>query len=340
MRIAFLGTPDFALPILEACLRAGYVALVVAQPDRPVGRSGKPQPPAAAKWAREHGVRLEQPEKVKQGRLADLLASASPDVAVVAAYGRILPPDALAVPRYGCLNVHASLLPELRGAAPAQWSIARGLSETGVTIMQMDEGLDTGDIRLQARLSIAADETGETLLAKLGEVGARSLTEALVLLERGQLPRTRQDPARATLAPMLTRDDGRVDFGRPALACDQRRRGFTPWPGAWTTLGGAVLKVHAAQVVAGPRPQASSDLRPQATSDLRPQPSDLRLEGSEPSGARPPGEILRADDAGIDVACAGSVWRLLELQLEGKKRLAAGPFLQGTRLQPGDRLGT
>ena len=332
MRIAFLGTPDFALPILEACLRAGDLALVVAQPDRPVGRSGQPQPPAAAKWAREHGVRLEQPEKVKQGRLADLLASASPDVAVVAAYGRILPPDALAAPRYGCLNVHASLLPELRGAAPAQWSIARGLSETGVTIMQMDEGLDTGDIRLQARLPIAADETGETLLIKLGAVGARSLTEALALLERGQLPRARQDPARATLAPMLTRDDGRVDFGRPALACDQRRRGFTPWPGAWTTLGGAVLKIHSAELVAGLRPQASSDLRPQA-SDLRPEDSDLSV-------ARPPGEILRADAAGIDVACAGSVWRLLELQLEGKKRLSAGPFLQGTRLQPGDRLGT
>ena len=324
MRIAFLGTPDFTLPILEACLRAGDLALVVAQPDRPVGRSGKPQPPPAARWARERGVRLEQPEKVKQGRLAALLASVAPDVAVVAAYGRLLPPEALAVPRHGCLNVHASLLPELRGAAPAQWAIARGLHETGVTIMQMDEGLDTGDILLQLPLAIDAGETGETLLPRLGALGARTLTEALGLLSRGQLPRRPQDHSRATLAPLLTRDDGRVDFGRSAQACDQRRRGFTPWPGAWTTLGGAVLKIHAAEVGAG----------------LRPQAADLRPEAEEPSAARPPGEILRADAAGIDVACAGSVWRLLELQLEGKKRLAAGPFLQGMRLQPGDRLGT
>ena len=324
MRIAFLGTPDFTLPILEACVRAGELVLVVAQPDRPVGRSGKPQPPPAAKWAREHGVRLEQPEKVKQGRLAALLAWATPDVVVVAAYGRILPADALVVPRHGCLNVHASLLPELRGAAPAQWAIARGLQDTGVTIMQMDEGLDTGDIRMQAGLTIADDETSETLLPRLGALGARSLTEALDLLARGQLTRTPQDHARATLAPILTRDDGRVDFGRPAQACDQRRRGFTPWPGAWTTLAGAVLKIHAAEVPGGFGLQASGS----------------GPETREPSPARPPGEILRADAAGIDVACAGSVWRLLELQLEGKKRLAAGPFLSGTRLQPGDRLGT
>ena len=310
MRIVFLGTPDFTLPIIEACARAGELAMVVAQPDRPVGRSAKPQQPPSAKWAREHGIRLEQPEKVKKGRLAALLASASPDVAVVAAYGRILPEDALAVPKHGCLNVHASLLPELRGAAPAQWAIARGLHETGVTIMQVDAGLDTGDIRLQKRLAIAGDETGETLLEKLGVLGAQALSEALVLLARGELPRTPQDHARATLAPLLTRDDGRVDFGRTAAESDQRRRGFTPWPGGWTTHRGAVLKIHAAAPL------------------------------DEAAPGRPPGEIVRAAAFGIDVACAGSLWRLMELQLEGKKRLAAGPFIQGTRLQAGDRLGT
>ena len=309
MRIAFLGTPDFTLPILEACARTGDLALVVAQPDRPVGRSGEPQAPPAARWAREHGVRLEQPEKLKQGRLAALLSWTAPDIAIVAAYGRLLPPDALLVPRHGCLNVHASLLPELRGAAPAQWAIARGLGETGITIMQMDDGLDTGDIRLQLSLPIAPDETAETLLPRLGALGARALTEALDLLARGQLSRTPQDHARSTLAPILTRDDGRIDFGRPARECDQRRRGFTPWPGAWTTLLGATLKIHAATPV-------------------------------DEAPGRQPGEIVRADAAGIDVACAGSVWRLLELQLEGKKRLPAGPFLQGARLQPGDRLGT
>jgi methionyl-tRNA formyltransferase len=309
MRIAFLGTPEFALPILEACARAGQLVLVVAPPDRPVGRSGKPQPPPAAQWARQRGIRIEQPEKVKQGRLAAVLASAKPDVAVVAAYGRILPPDALAVPRHGCLNVHASLLPELRGAAPAQWAIARGYRETGVTIMQMDEGLDTGDIRLQKPIAIAPDETGETLLVKLGSLGAEALTEALQLLERGKLPRIPQDHPKATLAPMLTRDDGRVDFGRTAQECDQRRRGFTPWPGAWTTLGGGVLKIHDAEPILQ-------------------------------SANQPFGEIVKVGPEGIYVACAGSVWRLLELQLEGKKRLPAASFLAGTRLQAGDRLGT
>ena len=309
MRIAFLGTPEFALPILEACAKAGELLLVVAQPDRPVGRSGKPQPPAAVRWARDHGVRVEQPERVKQGRLASILASVRPDVAVVAAYGRILPPDALAVPQHGCLNVHASLLPELRGAAPAQWAVARGYRETGVTIMQMDEGLDTGDIRLQQKLAIAPDETGETLLAKLGDLGARALTEALKLLAAGKLPRVPQDHSKATLAPILTRDDGKVDFARTAHECDQRRRGFTPWPGAWTTLRGAVLKIHAAE----PLVQSAN---------------------------QPFGEIVKAGPEAIYAACAGSVWRLLELQLEGKKRLPAGPFMAGARLQPGDRLGT
>jgi methionyl-tRNA formyltransferase len=308
MRIVFLGTPEFTLPILEACARSGELALVVAQPDRPVGRSGNPQPPPSARWAREHGVRLEQPEKVKQGRLAALLQSASPDVAVVAAYGRILPADALAAPRHGCLNVHASLLPELRGAAPAQWAIARGYSATGVTIMQMDEGLDTGDLRLQRRLAIAPDETAETLLPRLGALGADAIAEALKLLAEGKLPRTPQDHARATLAPILTREDGRIDFARTALECDQRRRGFTPWPGAWTTLGGAVLKVHAAAPLAE-------------------------------TTARAPGEIVSVGAPGIDIACGGTVWRLLELQLEGKKRLPAAAFLSGTRLQAGDRLG-
>jgi methionyl-tRNA formyltransferase len=309
MRLIFLGTPEFTLPILEVCAQAGDLRMVVAQPDRPVGRSGRPQSPPAAQWAREHGVRLEQPEKLKQGRLAALLAAEQPDVAVVAAYGRILPPDALSTPVHGCLNVHASLLPELRGAAPAQWAIARGYRETGITIMQMDEGLDTGDIRLQKKVRIADDETAETLLARLGALGASALTEALQLLQSGQLPRLRQDHSRATLAPILTRDDGKVDFGRTAQECDQRRRGFTPWPGAWTTMAGSVLKIHAAE----PLLQSAN---------------------------QPFGEIVKVGPEGVYAACAGSVWRLTELQLEGKKRMSAAAFQAGARLQAGDRLGT
>ena len=308
MRIVFLGTPECTLPILAACAAAGELSRVIAQPDKPAGRRQELLTPASARWARQRGIRVEQPEKLKLGRLAALLQAVRPDVAVVAAYGRILPADALAVPRHGCLNVHASLLPELRGAAPAQWAIARGYRETGVTIMRMDEGLDTGDIHLQRSLWVEPQETAETLLARLSQLGADALTEALSLLSRDELPRRPQDHARATHAPLLQREDGRVDFRRTALECDQRLRGFTPWPGAWTTLRGQVLKILTAEPVA-----RSTD--------------------------RPPGEVLEAAAGGIVVACARSAWRLLELQLEGKKRLPAGAFLAGARLHPGDILG-
>jgi methionyl-tRNA formyltransferase len=303
MRIVFLGTPEFTLPILEAC--ADQLVAVVAQPDKPVGRHAELRAPASKKWALEHGVPVLQPEKLKQGRLAALLASVQPDVAVVAAYGRIIPADALAVPRHGSLNVHASLLPELRGAAPAQWAIARGFSETGVTIMQIDEGLDTGDIRLQKRIAIAPNETGETLLAKLGVLGAAALREALGLLEQGKLPRIPQENAKATLAPLLTREDGRVDWTKSAFELDARRRGFTPWPGAWTTLNGQTLKIHSATPLPGVRGE--------------------------------PGTLVR--DSAV-AAGGGTAWGLEEVQPEGKKRMPADAWLLGARLQPGTRLGT
>jgi methionyl-tRNA formyltransferase len=297
------------VPILEACARVGQLAAVIAQPDRPVGRSGKPQPPPSKRWAVDRGIPVEQPEKLKKGRLAALLQRHAPDVAVVAAYGRIIPADALAVPRHGCLNVHASLLPELRGAAPAQWAIARGYSRTGVTIMQMDEGLDTGDIRLERACNIAPDETGESLLRKLAALGAEALEEALLRLERGDLPRVLQDHSRATLAPPLTREDGRAEFSRTARELDQRRRGFTPWPGAWTTASGELLKIHQAVAL--------------------------------DTGGRAPGEIVNAGPSGLDVSCgAGTIWRLLEVQPEGKKRMPASAFLAGHRLRVGDHLGS
>jgi methionyl-tRNA formyltransferase len=311
MRIVFLGTPAFALPILEACSAGGELVAVVAQPDRPVGRSGRPQPPPAKAWAQERGIEVLQPEKVKGGRLAALLGDRKPDVAVVAAYGRILPADALAAPRLGCLNVHASLLPELRGAAPAQWAIARGHARTGVTIQQMDEGLDTGDVRLQRDCAIAPDETSETLLDKLSALGASALAETLRMLEAGTLPRTPQDHARATWAPLLTREDGKVDFSRGAAELDRRRRGFSPWPGAFTVRAGGTLKIHAAHPL-----EAAAKV------------------------ADAPGTVVAAGAAGIDVACGeGSLWRLLELQPEGKKRMPAAAYLAGHPLHAGERLG-
>ncbi len=303
MRIAFLGTPELTIPLLEACARAGELVAVIAQPDRAVGRHAALQAPPSKRWALERNIPVLQPEKVKQGRLAALLNDHRPDVAVVAAYGRILPLDALRAPRLGCVNVHASLLPLLRGAAPAQWAIARGYTETGVTLMQMDEGLDTGDILLQRSLAIAPDETAESLLPRLGALGAELLPEVLAGLET--LPRIPQDHARATLAPILSRDDGKVDFSRSAFELDARRRGFTPWPGAWTTVNGAVLKIHQARPLTLPAPA--------------------------------PGTLLQ--DA--TVACgAGTAWQLIEVQPEGKKRMPASAWLQGARLKAGDRLGS
>ena len=304
MKIVFLGTPEFALPILEACAASGELVAVVAQPDRAVGRHHELQPPPTKRWAIARGIPVEQPEKVKGGRLAATLLHYAPDLAVVAAYGRILPEDALQAPRLGCLNVHASLLPELRGAAPAQWAVARGMLQTGVTIMQMDQGLDTGDLRLQRPLPIAADETGESLLHQLGPLGAEALREALSLLEKGDLPRVPQEHAKATQAPLLSREDGQIDFTRSAIELDQRRRGFTPWPGAYVPG----LKVHAARVL-------------------------------DETTARAPGEVVRATPAGIDLACGGgTVWRLLEVQPEGKKRMAAAAYLTGRPLREGERL--
>ncbi len=315
MRIAFLGTPELTIPLLEACARAGDLVAVIAQPDRPVGRHATLQAPPSKRWALERGIPVLQPEKVKQGRLAALLAGHAPDVAVVAAYGRILPADALRAPRLGCVNVHASLLPLLRGAAPAQWAIARGYAETGVTLMQMDEGLDTGDLLLQRSLAIAPDDTGETLLPRLGALGALMLPEVLARLE--SLPRVPQDHARATLAPILTRIDGKVDWTRSAFELDARRRGFTPWPGAWTTVAGAVLKIH--------------DARPLSEDGAR------ALRAGNAQAAREPGALL----AGAIVACgAGTAWELREVQPEGRKRMAASAWLQGARLIAGDRMGT
>jgi methionyl-tRNA formyltransferase len=310
LRIAFLGTPEFTLPLLEVCRESGDLVCVVAQPDRPVGRSGKPQAPPSKLWAEERKIAVHQPLKVRNGALAALLAEHRPDVAIVAAYGRILPKDALETPRLGCLNVHASLLPLLRGAAPAQWSIANGFRETGVTLMQMDEGLDTGDMLLQRKVAIDDSETGESLLVKLGAVGAELLREGLLLLEAGKLIATPQDHQHATLAPILKREDGKIDWTRSAREIDERRRGFSPWPGAFTLLEGTQLKVHATVLVPA----------------------------LEAVHLVPPGEVIRTGKQGIEVACgAGSALRITELQPEGKKRMPASAFLAGHPLAAGTR---
>jgi methionyl-tRNA formyltransferase len=312
MRIAFLGTPAFAVPALDALASAGHeVAAVVAQPDRPAGRGQDLREPATKGWARARGVPVLQPLKVRDGELARQLAALAPDLLVVVAYGRILGEDLLRLAPQGAVNVHASLLPRYRGAAPIQWAVAEGERETGVTIMQMDAGLDTGDILLQRALAIG-DDDAEALSARLAAMGGTALCEALLLLEAGVVVPVRQDGAQATLAPVLEKEHGRLDFRLPAARLAARIRGFRPWPGAFTSLGGRTLKVHAAQVLAAP------------------------VEG----GAGPAPGAARAVAGGIRVGCGeGSSLLLLEVQLEGKRRVAAAEFLMGHPLPEGTVLG-
>ncbi len=307
MRIAFLGTPAFAVPALDALVAAGHeIAVVVAQPDKPVGRHQELHEPATKRWARERAVPVLQPTKVRDGVLAGLLGALSPDLLVVVAYGRILGEDLLGLAPQGAVNVHASLLPRHRGAAPIQWAIAEGDGETGVTIMQMDAGLDTGDILLQRAIAIG-DDDAEALFPRLAALGGAALCETLRLLEAGAVVPVRQDGARATLAPVIEKDHGRLDFRMPAARLTARMRGFRPWPGSFTSLGGRGLKVHAAA--------AGGDA------------------GLAPGAAR-------AVPGGILVGCGeGSSLLVTEVQLEGKRRVPAADFLMGHPLPEGTVLG-
>jgi methionyl-tRNA formyltransferase len=303
VRVVFLGTPAFAVPSLDALARAGHaLAAVVAQPDRPAGRGHALKEPATKAWARAHGVAVLQPEKVRDGKLAAELSALRPDVLCVAAYGRILGKDLLELAPLGAVNVHGSLLPAYRGAAPIQWAVANGERETGVSIMQMDEGLDTGDVLLQCALPIAADDTAEAIAPRLATLGGEALVEALELLGRGEVVPVRQDASRATLAPILEKEHGRIDWTRPAAEIASRLRGFTPWPGVWTTLDGRTLKILA------------------ATPD-----------GAAPAGARP-GAARKEAGRGLSVACGGGTALLVaRLQPEGKAPQDALAFLNGLR---------
>ena len=236
MKLVFCGTPEFAVPCLEAVVDAGHsVELVLTQPDRPAGRKMEMQVPAVKQRAIELGLQVEQPEKVKNNlELRTTLETIRPDAIAVVAYGRIIPTWMLELPRYGNINVHGSLLPKYRGAAPIQWAIANGETETGVTTMRLDSGLDTGDMLLMHRVSVGKDTTSPELYPQLSKVGAELLVETLRGLENGTIVPQKQDDAIATLAPILTREDGRIDLGkRTARETYDRWRGFQPWPGAY-----------------------------------------------------------------------------------------------------------
>ena len=301
MRVVFMGTPAFAVPTLNAIVEAGHEVLgVVAQPDKPAGRGNALNVPPTVQRARELGLEVKQPKAVRSGAFPEWMESACADVAVVMAYGRILTPRLLAAPRLGCINVHASLLPRWRGAAPIQWSILAGDPSTGVATMQMAEGLDTGDVLYMEETPIGPEETAGELSERLSALGADLLLRTLA--ERPHP--TPQDNALATHAPMLTKEHGRIDWHRPAVEIGWQVRGLSPWPGTFTTFRSEPLKI----------------LR------VRPLPD---VHGH--AGAMLDGPI---------VACGEGALELLEVQLPGKKAVRGADFINGSRVKHGERLGT
>jgi methionyl-tRNA formyltransferase len=310
MKIVFCGTPHFAVPSLERLAAAGFeIQLVVTQPDRPVGRGLELAAPPVKQSASKLRLPVIQPEKIRKNEaFRGQLESLQPDAIIVVGYGRIIPPWMLELPRYGNINVHASLLPKYRGAAPVQWAIANGEKVTGVTTMLLNEGLDTGDILLQREAAVNDEDTAVTLAPTLASLGAELLVETLIGLERGKITPIPQDDSQATLAPILTKEDGLVDFNRKAVEIHNRLRGFQPWPGAYTRFRRKNLKLVAATAV-------------NAVSGLAP--AELRIQGER---------LLAGCGAGTALA-------LLQIQPEGKKAMSAREFINGYRPAAGERLG-
>lgn len=308
-RAAFFGSPAFAVPCLDALREVADVRVVICQPDKPAGRGLTLTPPAVKARALEHGLPVWQPTKVRKGDLADRLASLELDVGVVVAYGRILPSAVLAAPRLGCVNVHASLLPRWRGASPIQHALVHGDAETGVALMHMDEGLDTGAVLAERRTPIAPDEDSAQLGQRLAALGAALVREELPRFVAGALAARPQPTEGVTYAKLLAKDDGQVDWSVLARSVHDRVRGLRPWPGTFTLWNGAPLKILRTHVV------------------------------HEDGHYGAPGEVLGGDGDGLRVACGRGVIAIDELQEAGRKRLAASVFLSGRGMPAGTRLG-
>jgi len=303
MRIAFLGTPEFALPSLEMLRQSGHELAVFTQPDRPVGRHATLTPPPTKAYALEHGIPVYQFEKIRLPEGVEALKAFDPDLMVTAAFGQLLSAENLAIPKYGCINVHGSLLPKYRGAAPIQWAIIDGETETGITTMMTAIGMDTGDILLVDRLTIDSDETAGELFSRMAALGAETLRKTIAALEVGTLVPIPQDEAQATKCPMLKKVHGKLDFSQTALAVHNRVRGTNPWPGAFALLDDVPLKIHKTR---------KTD----------------QLIGDEPVG------ILKGNaKSGLFVRCADEWLEILELQATGGKRLAAKDYLAGKTLE-------
>lgn len=322
MKIVFMGTPDFAVGALEALIDAGHeITAVVTQPDKAKGRSGQLQPPPVKECAKRHGIPVLQPPRVKAPGEVAKLREYEADVYVVAAFGQLLSQEILDMPKYGCVNIHASLLPKYRGASPIQNAIIDGEKETGVTVMRMNAGLDTGDMLYKKSVSIEDTDTYETLHDKLMVLGGQAVTEALPLLEAGKLVPERQDDALSCYAPRIEKGMGRLDFKRSARELDRLIRGVTPWPGAYTFYRGKQMKIWRAVPADASGAEDSEDV-----------PNGERIDGAAP------GEIVRVDKNSFLAACGEGMLRVLEVQLEGKRRMSVRDFLPGAKMRPGERL--
>jgi len=309
VRALFFGTPAIAVPALEALAQIADVRAVICQPDRPSGRGLEQKASPVKARALELGLHLAQPLKVRTPEFAAWVREQDADVALVIAYGRILPPAVLGAPRRGCINLHASLLPKYRGAAPITWAIVRGETETGISVMQMDEGMDTGPVFTQTALPIGPEMTADELGSALGQLAAELVGKDLPRIVRGELTAAPQDNAAATLAPILEKENGRIDFAQPARAVHDHVRGMTPWPGAFTTIEGKTLKILESR------------------------------EGAAASAEARPGTVIQASKRGIEIACGTGSLSLLRAQLEGRKSLGAAELVGGRALREGQILG-
>jgi len=316
MRIVFCGTPEFAVPALRALLKNPEFKMeaVVTQPDRPRGRGQRVSASAVKEAANEAGARIYQPESMKSDAALDFFTQIKPDAVVIIAYGQIIPRRLLEIPRLGWMNLHASLLPKYRGAAPIAWAIVNGEKKSGLTTMRLDPGLDTGPILLQREIEIGEDETAPELAGRMAELGAPLVTESLVRWERGEIAPIPQDAGEASYAPILTKENGRVDWGQTGGEIYNRIRGLAPWPGAFSTFRGRLCQIWG---------------RPSETSG-----------GSGAASAQEPGSLVLGGGP-IEVICgAGTRLRLEAVQIEGRKRVSAREFANGARLESGERFGS
>ncbi len=310
MNIIFMGTPDFAVGALEAILAAGHnIQLVVTQPDKAQGRSKELKPPAVKVCAMEHNLPVFQPAKIKKEEAVSVLKQYEADLYVVAAFGQILSREILDLPKFGCVNIHASLLPKYRGAAPIQWAVIDGVEKTGITIQQMNEGVDTGDILLQKEYILAEDETGASLFDRLCGLGAEAIVEAIAKIEEGSIVPVKQNEDEATHAKMLTKAMGEMDFGREAVVLERLVRGLNSWPSAYTYYKGKTMKIWRAKVV------------PNETVDAT------------------IGTIIAKDKESFTIACQKDALKVLEIQPEGKRRMSVKDFMLGCKVELGEKLG-